>query len=207
MIEEFRDIYKDHTIWVVGKGPSLQYLTSAHIGSGPVITINEALIKIEELDLPNPIYSMQKDGGDRRQYKYSNPLILKPDCDYKSNCGDKCGNMYKPKKGATLLVHKHESFYCFADYSPRYVFDWVKLGLKCNRFSLVIAIRIGILMGCKKFCFISFDAHTTGCLDSYIPNIGITEINPAFRNYTWKVKRYLKNLDYIWITPKKRGTK
>jgi len=207
MIEGFRDIYKGQAIWIVGKGPSLQYLTKEDVGSGPVITINEAIIKIEELDLPNPIYSMQKDGGDRRRYFRSHPFILRPDCDYKSNCGDKCGNMYKPKKGAILLVHKHESLYCFADYLPRYVFDWAKLGLKCNRFSLVIAIRIGILMGCKKFCFISFDVHTTGCLVSYIPNVGITETNPAFKNYTWKVKRYLKNLDYMWITPKKRAAK
>jgi len=207
MIEEFRDIYKGQTIWIIGKGPSLQYLKKEDIESGPVITINEAIIKIEEIGLSNPVYSMQKDGGDRRRYWHSCPLIFKPDCDYKSNCGDRCGNMYRPKKGATLLVHKYESLYCFVDYSPRYVFDWKKLGLKCNRFSLVIAIRIGILMGCKKFYFISFDAHTTGCLDSYVPNIGVTETNPAFRNYVWKVKRYLKNLDYIWITPKKRGIK
>ncbi|MCK4826625.1 hypothetical protein KA005_63395, partial [bacterium] len=196
MMEKFRDIYKGQTMWIVGKGPSLQYLTKEHIGSGPIITINQALLKIEEIGFQNPIYSMQKDGGNRRKYKFSHPIILKPDCDYKSDCGDICGDMIRPKQGATLLVHKHESLYCFADYSPRYVFDWAKLGLKCNRFSLVIAIRIGILMGCKKFCFISFDAHTTGSLDSYTPNVGITEANPAFRNYVWKVKRYLKNLDY-----------
>lgn len=200
---DFKDLYKGQTIWIVGKGPSLQYLKKRDIGPGPVITINEALIKVEELDLPNPIYSMQKDGGNRRQYYHTRPLTLKPDCDYKSDCGDKCSNMIKPKKGATLLVHRHESLYCFSDYSPRYVFNWAELGLKCNRFSQVIAIKIGILMGCEKFCFISFDVHTVGCLDSYTPNVGITNTNPAFRNYIWKVKRHLKGINHEWITPKK----
>ena len=166
--------------------------------------INQSLIKIEELELSNTVFSMQKDGGDRRKYQGSHPLVLKPDCNYKSNCGDKCGDMNKPKQGATLLVHKHESLYCMADYSPRYVFEWEKLGLKCNKFSQVIAIKIGLLMGCKKFNFISFDAHVNGCTDSYIPGVGITSKDVELRNHVQKVKRYLKFIDYRWITPKKR---
>lgn len=201
-MERFRNIYKGQTVWIIGKGPSLQYLTKKDIGLGPVITINQAIIKVEEFDLPNPIYSMQKDGGDRRRHKDSHPLILKPDCDYTPDCGDTCGNMYRPKQGATLLLHQHESLYCFPEYSPRYVFDWAKLGLRCNQFSLIIAIKIGILMGCKKFHFISFDAHVNGCLESYTPNIGTTNINPAFKSYVQKVRRYIRKLDYKWITPR-----
>ena len=67
IMTDFKDIYKGQAIWIVGKGPSLQYLTKEYIGSGPVITINEALIKMEELRLPNPIYAMMKDGGNRRR--------------------------------------------------------------------------------------------------------------------------------------------
>ena len=203
MIKEFKDIYKGQTIWIIGKGPSLQYLKKEDIGSGPVITLNEAIIKIEELDLPNPVYSMQKDGGDRRRYYHLHPLILKPDCDYKSNCGDRCNGIYRPKKGATLLVHKHESLYCFADYSPRYVFDWKELGLRSNQFSQIIAIKIGHIMGCKKFCFISFDAHVNGCLDSYVPNVGIIRGDLAFRGHVRKVRPHIKRLDCRWITPRK----
>ena len=200
---DFKDLYKGETIWIVGKGPSLQCLTKEDIGLGPVITINQAIIKVEEIDLPNPIFSMQKDGGSRRKYVHSRPLILKPDCDYKSNCGDACCSIHRPKKGITLLVHKHESFYCLSDYSPRYVFDWAELGLKCNRFSLVIAIKIGILMGCAKFHIVSCDVHTTGSLESYVPHVGMTKGNPGYKNYVWKIKRYLKDLDCKWITPKK----
>ena len=207
MMEKFRDIYKGQTAWFVGKGPSLQYLTKEHIGSGPVITINQALLKIEEIGLQNPIYSIQKDGGNRRRYWRSRPLILKPDCDHTPNCGDECGIMIRPKQGATLLVHKHESLYCFPDYSPRYVFDWKELGLRYNQFSQVIAIKIGILMGCGKFHFVSFDAHVHGCLESYTPNIGVTGVDPAFKNHVQKVRRYLRHLDCEWITPKKEDVK
>lgn len=206
-MERFRDIYKGQTIWIIGKGPSLQYLKKEDIGSGPVITINQAIIKIEEIDLPNPVFSMQKDGGNRRRYWRSSPLILKPDCDYKSNCGDKCGGMIRPKRGATLLVHRHESLYCFLDYSPRYIFDWKELGLRCNQFSQIIAIKIGILMGCAKFNFISFDAHVNGCLESYAPNIGIIHTDSSFINHTRKIRRHIKHLNHKWITPKKGDTK
>ena len=201
MIEKFKDIYKGQIMWVIGKGPSLQYLTKEDIGPGPVITINEALIKIEELDLPNPIYAMMKDGGDRRQYWHVRG-ILKPDCDYKSNCGDKCGGKSMPKKGATLLVHKHESLYCFADYSPRYIFDWKELGLNRNQFSQIIAIKIGILMGCKKFHFVSFDFQVNGCLERYIPNVGVVGIQREYICHLRRAKRYLMDLDHKWITPK-----
>lgn len=201
IMRKFRNLHKGQTMWIVGKGPSLQYLIKEDIGSGPVIAINQAIIKIEELDLPNPVYSMQKDGGDRRRYKDSHPFILQPDCDYKSNCNDKCGGIYRPKKGATLLVHKHESLYCFADYSPRYVFDWMELGLKSNQFSQIIAIKIGLLMGCKKFHFVSFDIYTSGCKDSYIPNVGIVKADLALRGHVRRAKGHLIDIDHKWITP------
>lgn len=201
MMIDFKDIYKGQTIWIVGKGPSLQYLKKEDFGQGPIITINQAIIKVEELDLPNPTYSMQKDGGDRKTYPKH---MLRPDCEYTPNCNDKCGNMYRPKRGATLLIHKHESLYCFPDYSPRYVFDWKEFGLRHNQFSVIISIRIGILMGCIKFHFVSCDVHTTGSLESYIPNVGVVEIkHSGYEGYVWKVKRYLRGLDYKYITPKK----
>ena len=202
MMEKFKDIYKGQTLWIVGKGPSLQYLTKEHIGSGPVITINAAIVKIEELDLPNPIFAMIKDGGNRRHH-WSSPIILKPDCDYTPKCGDKCGNLHRPKQGATLLVHKHESLYCFPDYSPRYVFEWEEFGLRHNNISLVIAIEVGILMGCKKFCFVSLDGHVNGSIERYIPGVGVIGEDGAYLSHRRRIKPYLAKLDHSWITPKK----
>lgn len=202
MMMDFKDIFKGQTVWIIGKGPSLQYLTKEDIGPGPVIAINTSIIKIEELDLSNPIYAMMKDGGDRRR-NWRQGKLIPPDCDHTPNCGDECGTIIKPKRGATLLVHRHESLYCFPDYSPRYVFDWKELGLRNNRFSLVIAIKIGILMGCEKFHFVSCDVHVTGSIESYDPNAGIIGTSPQYKSYVYKINRHLKDLDYKWITPEK----
>lgn len=202
IIKTFRNLYKGEIMWIVGKGPSLQYLTKKDIGEGPIIAINESIIKIEGLDLPNPVFSMQKDGGNRKSHSRHRSLV--PDCDYTPNCGDKCGDMIRPKRGATLLVHKHESLYCFPDYFPRYVFDWKELGLPKNRFSQILAIKIGLLMGCVKFHFVSFDVHINGCLDIYVPNVGVIGINRGYAGHVWKIKPYLTELEYKWITPKKK---
>lgn len=201
-MERFKNFYGGQAIWIIGKGPSLQYLTKKDIGEGPVITISESIIKIEELGLSNPVFSMQKDGGIRKKIPaHLSAAGLKPDCDYTPNCGDRCGMMYRPKRGATLLVHQHESLYCFPDYSPRYVFDWVKLGLSHNEFSLVLAVKIGILMGCKRFYFVSFDSFISDCIETYIPNVGIVGTIPGYKDQIKILKPYLVGLDYKWITP------
>ena len=147
--------------------------------------------------MPNPIFSTQKNGGSRKHSRSS----LIPDCDYTPNCGDRCGSMIRPKRGATLLVCKHGSLYCFPDYSPRHVFEWEKLGLPGDEFSHVIAIKIGSLMGCKKYYFISFDSITNNCIDSYVPGVGVTARKPEFLKFARRVMPYLVDLNYDWITP------
>ena len=200
---DFKDLYKGQTVWIVGKGPSLQYLKKRDIGPGPVITINQSLIKVEEIDLPNPIYAMMKDGGNRKRICIPHKLNP-PDCDYTPNCGDACGGTVRPKQGATLLVHKHESLYCYPDYFPRYVFDWKEFKLKRNQFSLIIAIRIGVLMGCAKFHIVSCDVHTTGSLETFIPNVGVVRLpGIGYVGFVLKIKGYLRDLNFKYITPKK----
>jgi len=201
IMKEFKNIFKGQTVWIIGAGPSLQYLTKEDIKSGPIITLDRAIIKAEEIGLSGSVFSMQKDGGPRR--RYPTPKLI-PDCDHSPNCGDVCGPMYRPKQGATLLVHRHESLYCFPDYSPRYVFDWKEFGLPINLFSLILAIKIGTLMGCDKFRFISCDAHAIGCFERYVPNVGIMGIDPHYKNQPRRIRPYLADLDYEWITPVKK---
>lgn len=55
------DKHPGETLHVVGSGPSLADLTASQIGAGPICTINHAIRKVEQLDIPNPVYSMQKD--------------------------------------------------------------------------------------------------------------------------------------------------
>src|SRR5512138_1083822 len=61
-VQKLRDKYPGEIVWIVGKGPSLAFLHAEHFGAGPIITINESILIVQELGLTNPIYSMQKDG-------------------------------------------------------------------------------------------------------------------------------------------------
>jgi hypothetical protein len=196
------NLYAGQPVNIIGKGPSLQYLRAEYIGPGPVIAINQSIIKIEELNLPNPIFSMQKDGGIRKKIPADfSAAGMMPDCDYSPNCGDNCGGlMIRPKKGATLLVHNRESLYCFPDYSPRYVFNWEGLGLPHNEFSLILAVKIGQLFGCSRFRFICCDVHANGDTRVYTPGQGFT-YDIDSRDQIRLIKPHLVGLDCEYITP------
>ena len=61
-ILSLKDRYPGQTLYIVGRGPSLAYLKPSHFGSGPIITINQAIQVVQDFKLPNDLYSMQKDG-------------------------------------------------------------------------------------------------------------------------------------------------
>jgi len=184
-MESLRGKHKGETAWIIGKGPSLQYLTADDIGDGPVVTINQSILDVENLGLKNKIYSMQKDGGNKRVKSSDN---LNPNCPERHNgCGDSCGGMNRPKH-ATLIVHNLESLYCFDDYSPRYVFELADFGLTQNTCSFVIAIKMGQLFGCTSFNFISFDAH-------------VLKNNKIYQHQVPEVAPHYADLDVKWILP------
>jgi hypothetical protein len=202
-MDTLRNLYTGETVWIVGKGPSLQYLRAEHIAPGPVIAINHAILQVEDINIPNPVFSMQKDGGNRKRYPSEPFDAFHPvwhGCDYMLNCGDRCGDMTRPKRGATLLVHEHESAGCFADYLPRLIFSWNELGLPSNLCSLVIAVKIGQLMGCSKFRFVSCDVQVDGSVESYTPGVGM-ESRPGYIAQVSELKPYLEGLNCEWITP------
>ena len=60
---EWKGKYEGSLGYIVGKGPSLDYLTSSYFENkeAPIIGINEAYMKLKELRLPNPIYFVQLD--------------------------------------------------------------------------------------------------------------------------------------------------
>jgi len=178
-----KDKYQDEAIWIVGRGPSLSNIKKEHFGDGPVITINQAIVQVEELHLSNPIYSLQKNGGPKRHNIPNNNLS--PDC--RQECLDICGNMVRPKT-STLIVHNLESYYCFDDYSPRHVFYLEDFGIKTNTCSVVIAVNIGKLFGCAQFNMISFDTHVYRKNKEYL--IQIDELKP-----------HIEGLDIKWIIP------
>lgn len=195
-MEKLKGIHAGQVVWIIGRGPSLQYLVREDIGLGPIIALNQAILKIEEFDFPNPVYYMHKDGGVRKR----SLRTLSPDCDYTPNCGDRCGHMFRPLKGATLLVHRLESLYCFPDYAPRHVFDVKELGLPGNEFSLIVAVKIGQFMGCTKFNFVSCDVHVNGDIRTFIPSGGLILTRHDVSRQVERLKPHLKGLDCGWIT-------
>jgi hypothetical protein len=147
-IKSLKDKHKGKTCYIVGTGPSISNINKETFDSGcPIITLNDVIEKVEVLDLANPVYAMQKDGGG-----------------YLSNkCTDTQAAFFPRPQKATLLVHAKESIFLHDDYSPRIIFDnETDFNLPWNAFSAIIAINIAKLMGCSDIIFIGFDAITNG---------------------------------------------
>ena len=192
-----KDKHKDQTIWIVGKGPSLRYIRKDHFGEGIILTLNESIVAIESLELPNIIYSLQKDGGNGRHGALKNALT--PECDYSGQCEDVCGSMVRPKK-ATLILHELESKYCFSDYPNRVVFDLETLGLQANIHSIVFAVKIAIYLGCNKVNFLCCDSTAIGDSRTYVPGKGIS-IETLYGNQRPYMLPILEGIEGDWITP------
>jgi hypothetical protein len=194
LIDENKYIGKD--IYIIGKGPSLHNLKKEMIGPGIVITLNDAIQKIEELGLPNPVYSMQKDGMGGYIDFSTNEWYNNPPLPEVQVCDDCSKHSIMPKK-SILLVHKHESINCSPNYWPRMIFDNLEMGLLWHDFAALSAIRIGEIMGCKKFYFVSFDAITKG--DEFGAYINAAPLGYAYQYV--RMKPFLDRLDYEFITP------
>jgi len=203
-MESLRGKHKGETAWIIGKGPSLQYLTADDIGDGPVVTINQSILDVENLGLKNKIYSMQKDGGNKRVKSSDN---LNPNCPERHNgCGDSCGGMNRPKH-ATLLVHDLESKYCFSDYSPRHVISWSDFGLNGNSFSLAMAVETVRAMGCTAIRFLCFDSFMVGDHRTYVPGKGVCNAKNRFgySDQVIRIKAFIDGIDCKWLMPNPQG--
>jgi hypothetical protein len=196
---KLKDAHRGETVWIIGKGMSLLQLKTDTIGPGPVIAIYEAIVPVEALNIPNPTYCLEKDGGWRKKFPGGMPDGgISPECAYRE-C-DFCEGMIRPQR-ATLLLHEKEAKYCFPDYAPRIVFNLEDIGMDHNEFSMVCAIKIGELMGCTKFKFVSFDAHAN---DDY-RNV-MQMFNDSHYRWTYGMQKsilppYLEGKDYEWVTP------
>jgi len=192
LIKHLRDKHKGETAWIIGKGPSLQYLKKEDIGNGPVIAINEAIIPVENLGLSNTIYAMQKD---------VDPLNREP---------------IAPPKKATLLVHEREVPERHRNYSPRYIFDNPRdFNSVWNTPSSHSAVSIADLFGCSELKFIAFDAVTnTSNGTCHYNSDGTFQIEESdttddFKEYYYisnSLKKFInhKNLPYEFITPEEK---
>lgn len=140
-IAELDNAYPGETCWVIGRGPSLEWLRKDHVGAGPVVAINQAITRVEELGLSNPLYSMQKD-----QYFF-------------------------PPHYAPVLAHEHESARRRREDLEAinaYAFDNVEdFGLEWNLPSVVSCAALAYRMGCAKVVYLCCDAATHGDTGAY----------------------------------------
>jgi hypothetical protein len=80
--EDLAGLFQSKTVYLVGKGPSLDALTEQDFKdpTAVVICINEAIHAIERLDLTNPVVGIQKDQRLRNSCKPSgSPLLVSLD--------------------------------------------------------------------------------------------------------------------------------
>lgn len=185
--------------YIVGKGESLEYLTKDYFGEGIVFTINEAILKVELLNLDNKIYSVQKDGSSP-EFRNTCPSKDCLNCPY---------SMVYPQD-ATLLVHEHESKYCLEDYYDRHIFDNELMGLNWFDQSAQSCIKLAQQKGCTELILLCFDSVTNGS-DVSIYNtseisgevLGGGKIRRAeYKRGVHALKRQLEGIKHEFIEPK-----
>lgn len=173
--ESIKNIHLGQTAYIIGKGESLQNLTNDVIGDGIVITLNSAIEVVEKLNLPNKIYSLQKD-------KY----------------------VSRVKENVTLLMHKEDEFHSAANDSketPEYIeFSCEEFGMPNVTFSAIVAVEMAKQMGCARFCFISFDSVTTNNLKTF--DVTKPYYPKAYVIQAEIMQKHVKALNHVWITPK-----
>lgn len=185
-IMALKNAYPGETAWIVGRGPSLLNVAKETFGAGPVICLNESIINISRMRLPNDVYTLWRNGD------------VLPDL---------------PKYGAAMILCENQvlsdppSAKQFTDYHLRYTFE-CKRDLGCDppaTFTHKAALEIAVLMGCSKVVMIGFDSCTTGdqrtvLEDDYVQS----EHRPGAYNEQGEiVKARIRELGIPveWITP------
>jgi predicted SAM-dependent methyltransferase len=190
-INDLQGKYAGQTAWIVGRGPSLLKTTAEHFGPGPVIILNEAVINIASLGLPNDIYNIWRNGDVLPDLpKYGIPLLL-------------CDDPVKPDPPSSTR---------FLDYAQRFTFACGR-DLGCPppaTFSMKAALEIAVrIFGCTAVHFVAFDTVTSGDSRTILGQEFVkSEHRPgAYDEQGQIIKNRLTelNISSEWITPQGAG--
>lgn len=130
LIESLRPIFQGKPCYIIGKGPSLDALKAEDFKPDvPIIAINHAIHKVEELGLDNTIYCMQQD------------MSLKDEC--------------KPKKATLLIAYAARLHY--ADVDNKIVFHMEEFQLK-SCLTVIVAMRMVQRFGATNLWLRCFDS-------------------------------------------------
>jgi len=179
----FHNCHKDGKVAIIGKGPTLDLLTPETLqGYDCIFALNEAVLKIESLDMETPLYGTQLDhslGETCRPSKMSTKLF----------CGPRCANLYD--RDVTKIV-----------------IDPAQFGLPESCLSAVYAISLARHMGCTRADLYGFD----GCLKSnynYARCVGYPSTKGGsplrFAAHRRVIEEAAKNISLDWIQIKGEG--
>lgn len=155
-IAVLRDRHRGETAYLIGKGPSLANLCADMIGPGPVITLNQAVLVVQTLGLPNRVYAMQLDGMETED-----PDTIPRPCDTCHLVGWKRPPVVDPYPGIATVFLRHFSSWCLHGRPNRYVID-KEFYPEPSTPSVLQAIGLARWMGAGSIVMVAFDHLATG---------------------------------------------
>lgn len=143
--------HRGETATIVGMGPSILRLRPQDFPPGPVITLNHAIVEVRKLNLPNPLYVMQKDGCVPHHADVEVPI----------SCACPSDRVVPLLRGETAIFSAAESPNCMPKHRPRYVIDVeADFGLPWSSMSAPVAALLADWMGCTSILMVGHDAYT-----------------------------------------------
>jgi hypothetical protein len=186
-LEDLRGAHKGEICHVIGKGPSLQWLTE--VGPGPVMPISEALMVIERLDVDYPPdrWNVRSGEVEPAQWRVSRVYSLQKD--------EPC---YEPKKPCALILSYHHSRWGYPRHDPRYLFSMLDFTEHVQQFSVIAAAHISKLMGCSGVEYLCCDSLVNEDRRTYEPTLG--HLRNYSTNYGGVKPELVKCLESLGLT-------
>ena len=129
--DELKTVFKNQTVNIVGKGPSLDRIKKENLLGFPTIAINEAIHQIEAIGAnPDITFGITQDSG------------LK----------DRC------RPNAAGLFCNLRIAYWYADYHRLWIFTPEQFGLGSTELSAIVAGKIAEYYGATRLRMLCFDA-------------------------------------------------
>ena len=199
-VKEFLSDKYIRTVYIVGKGQSLEFLNASHFQDphGIVITLNESIVLVENIAITNIIISMQKDGA-----------TTGLDCTHRNIC--QCGEnelcrygMVLPKEPSViLLVSETDSANCYMNYAPRITFNNADYGLEWFEPSVLSAISIAKQIRATEIVMLCFDSYTHGDLINITPTTNERLKDEGYTSQHNRMKNLLLGTNHKFVTPEK----
>lgn len=180
-LASLQPIFVGKRCYIVGKGPSLDRIKKKDFPdtNAPIIALNESVLEVEKLDIPNPIFGLQQD----------------------SKLRDTC----YPETAGIFVSQKSVPFY---EGKPRvYAFSSLTYGLAINSLSVLAAMAIARSFGVKGFYFVCFDAATSnGKVLDYAKSVPYDATwggDPKrFKTHRARIMHAARGLVVGWSTPR-----